>query len=179
MTIERYERERNGEKWNWVILCVWERERGVERHSDRRRERASSHGGWDSGSLPGMPLHCHLWAAFVHVWGPAYPMILDYYPDPTLSMRPPALSCLFLLRDLLPPTPFPLACSISSLHYNPPNSLSPHFTPSFLYLSPLTLSQSTARCWASATSMKTDDSVLFFFLLPHCRRPPSRRGLSA
>lgn len=104
---------------------------------------------------------------FVHVWTPAYPMILSYDPDPAPSMWPPALSSLFLL-SLLPSTSFLLHLSLSLfypfclLYPITPYSSSRSFHSSFLYLSLVSPSQSTARGWASATSMKTDDSVLFF-----------------
>lgn len=154
--------ERN---WNLVIL-EWDTQ--IEWKKD------SSHGGQDYGSVPGMPLHRHLWAAFAYVWRPAYPMILCYYPNPTPSMWPPALSslCFLFLRPL---TYFLLHLSLYPfLSFFSPLCLNPLFA--LISLLPFSISLSsfslpnTARGWASATSMKTDDSVLFF-LLPTAADP--------
>lgn len=138
-------------------------------------KRDFSHWGRDSGSVPGMPLHCHLWAAFAHVCRPAYPMILCYYLNPAPSMRPPALSSLSFFFLLLL-TYFLLHLSLHSIpSFLSPLSQSPS-SPSFqssfrclsLFSFPL---PNTARGWAPATSMRTDDSVLLFSP-PRCDRPP-------
>lgn len=106
-------------------------------------------------------------SCLLHVWRPAHPMILCYYPYPTLT-------CGFLL---------------SSDYFSSTDSLHLHLSPSsvlsfchahghllvtssihaaLFYISP---GQSTASSWASATSVKTDDSVLLFFL-PTATDPP-------
>ncbi len=65
-------------------------------------------------------------------------MILGYYPNPTLSMWPPALSCLFSSLtaplDLPPPTPF-LSLSILPLSttLQPPTPPHPQFTLSLFF----------------------------------------------
>lgn len=103
--------------------------------------------------------------------------------DPELLSQPNSLhvascsllpiSALFTSLNLSPPAPFPLPCSILPFSSTliTPNSSSPSPHSSFHYLSLLFPSQSTARGWASATSMKTDDSVLFFSL-PTAADPP-------
>lgn len=78
-------------------------------------------------------------------------------------------------RSLQPPTPFPHSSSLLS-----PPPCNPLLPLALVSLSPSlpSPSQSTARGWASATSMKTDDSVLlFFFSAPLPQTPLQERSV--